>query len=341
VLEVRACAATDDLRGLVSGVPEMMGRMLAERRTVSEINRAVSAIADQVTNRLLEMGEEKLGPPPVPYLWLAAGSHGRQELTASSDQDNSIVLDESYRADVHAAYFKALSTFVCGGMDACGYALCPGEMMAMTDRWRQPLSVWKGYFREWIEEPEPKALMLASVFFDFRGVRGATHLFDDLQRFILETSRRNTIFLTYLAGNAMSRRPPLGVFGNFQLERKGEHQGTLNLKLNGVTPIVELARVHAVAHAIAAVNTFERLELLGAQRTLSRTGAAELAQALEFIGFLRTRHQVEMARGGHRTDNHARLTEFSPEERKSLKAAFRLVKAMQSAMAATYRHGYL
>ncbi|MEZ5590698.1 MAG: DUF294 nucleotidyltransferase-like domain-containing protein [Gammaproteobacteria bacterium] len=40
---------------------------------------------------------------------------------------------------------------------------CPGDVMAMNPEWRQPLGQWKRYFNRWIEQPEPKALMLSSV----------------------------------------------------------------------------------------------------------------------------------------------------------------------------------
>ena len=40
--------------------------------------------------------------------------------------------------------------------------------MATNPEWRQPLAQWKRYFDRWIEQPEPKALMLSCVFFDLR-----------------------------------------------------------------------------------------------------------------------------------------------------------------------------
>jgi CBS domain-containing protein len=40
------------------------------------VTRLITDIADTVTRRLLKLAEAKLGPPPVPYLWLACGSRG-------------------------------------------------------------------------------------------------------------------------------------------------------------------------------------------------------------------------------------------------------------------------
>lgn len=335
-------ATLEELKAAVTQVPEAMRRMLAEGRGPRAIGHAVSDLADCVTARLLEQAERQLGPPPVPYAWLAAGSQGRRELTAGSDQDNGLLLDDNFEeGGDHRAYFNALGAHVCHGLDACGYVHCPGEMMAMTERWCQPLSVWRAYFSEWIDEPEPKALMLSSVFFDFRTIAGSAPLFDRLRDFVLEKTGRNTIFLAYLARNAMSRTPPIGFFRNFVLARGGEHPGTMDLKIRGVTPIVEMSRVHALSAGIVPVNTFDRLEELGARGVVSPGGARELLEALDLIGSVRLRHQVRMASEGLRPDNHIRLEELSATERKQLRAAFVLVRTMQSAMEAKYRHGFL
>lgn len=334
-------ATLDELKAAVAQVPEAMRRMLAEGRGPRAIGHAVSDVADCVTNRLLAAAERELGPPPVPYAWLAAGSQGRRELTAGSDQDNGLLLDDAFEEDRHRGYFAALGAHVCNGLDACGYVYCPGEMMAMTERWCQPLSVWRAYFSEWIDQPEPKALMLSSVFFDFRTIGGCVALFDELHGFVLDKTRRNTIFLAYLARNAMSRTPPVGFFRNFVLARGGAHPGTLDLKIRGVTPIVEMSRVHALSAGIAPVNTFARLEELGARGVVSPSGAKDLLEALDLIGSIRLRHQVRMASEGLRPDNHIRLEELSSAERTRLRAAFLMVRTMQSAMEAKYRHGFL
>jgi CBS domain-containing protein len=136
------------------------------------IGQIVTAMTDALTVRLLQLAEAQLGPPPVPYAWVAAGSQARSEQTAKSDQDNCLVLDDRYDVDRDGPYFEALARQVCSGLDACGYVFCPGEMMAMTERWRQPLQRWLERFRHWIDQPEPAALMHTCVFFDMRPVHG-------------------------------------------------------------------------------------------------------------------------------------------------------------------------
>ena len=53
----------------------------------------ISSVCDAATVRLLALAEERFGTSPVPFVFLALGSHGRQEMTLASDQDNAI----SYR----------------------------------------------------------------------------------------------------------------------------------------------------------------------------------------------------------------------------------------------------
>ena len=136
------------------------------------VTRLITDIADTATRRLLALAELELGPPPVPYLWLACGSQGRQEQTGVSDQDNCLFLDDAVSDEDRTGYFAELAKFVTDGLDTCGYVYCPGEMMATNPRWCQPVRVWKGYFDGWIRKPDPEAQMLASVMFDLRPIGG-------------------------------------------------------------------------------------------------------------------------------------------------------------------------
>ncbi|MGQ9370500.1 putative nucleotidyltransferase substrate binding domain-containing protein [Azospirillum sp. ST 5-10] len=337
--KIHECATAADLRAVIGRVPDLVHEMADWGGSARGIGRVVTTLTDAVTVRLLRLAEESLGSPPVPYVWLAAGSQARQEQTALSDQDNCMILSDAYRPEEHGAYFGELSRRVCDGLDTCGYIHCPGGMMAMTDQWRQPLAAWREYFRRWIEEPEPRALMLSSVFFDLRPVHGEAALHEELAAGVLEKSRKNRIFQAYMARNALSHQPPLGFFRTFVLSSGGDRGHALDLKHTGVVPIVDLARVYALAAGVRAVNTFDRLAAAAAARTLSKEGALDLTDALEYIALTRLRHQAGMIREGRKADNFLRPEELSSFERNHLKSAFTLVKTMQASMAAAYQLG--
>ena len=343
-----AVALAGDIRKhtTVAGLAQLRPRIQALQRYLAEADTSahntgqiVTAITDALTVRLVQLAELQLGPAPVPYVWVAAGSQARSEQTAQSDQDNCLVMDDRYDAAAHGGWFSAFARFVCDGLDACGYIHCPGEMMAMTDQWRQPRARWAQYFREWVETPDGKALMLTCVFFDLRAIHGHRELLESLRRDVLQRTRGNSLFLAHMVGIALQHRPPLGLFGNLARIRGGEHAGTIDLKHTGVVPIVDLARLFALAGGAPAVNTQDRLEGAAASGEVSVQSARDLGEALEFIARIRIRHQARQIAAGQAPDNFLALQELSNFERSHLKEAFAVVQTVQGALGQRYRTG--
>ena len=299
----------------------------------------ITTITDAITARLIHLAEAELGPPPVDYVWVAAGSQARSEQTARSDQDNCLVLDDRYDEALHGAYFRAFTRFVCDGLDACGYVYCPGEMMAMTDKWRQPRARWAQYFHQWVDKPEPMALMLTCVFFDLRAIHGKVELLDSLRHEVLQRTKGNSLFLAHMVGNALKHRPPLGLFGTISRIRGGENAGTIDLKHSGIVPIVDLARVYALAGGVAAVNTHDRLEQVAQAGEVSQQSARDLRDALEFLSKLRIDHQARQMAQGQAPDNFLALEELSNFERSHLKEAFSVVQTLQGVVGQRYQTG--
>ena len=336
--QVRKAETVEELVAASRRLPELMVQLAGASATALHVGEAVSAITDAITERLLEMAEQEQGPPPVPYVWLAGGSQARREQSSHSDQDNALLIADDMRPE-HADYFTDLARFVTDGLDACGFYYCPGDAMASNPEWRQPVSTWRGYFDTWINRPEPKALMLASIFFDLRVVHGDRDLFTGLQRHVLEQTRKNRIFIAYMVANALHHRPPLGFFRTFVLVHDGKHDDTLDIKHRGVVPITDIARVYALSEGLEAVNTTERLEAAGRTNALSSEGCENLRDALEFIASLRIQHQADQIRRGLQTDNFMDPKRLSKLEREHLKDAFKVIQSIQETLANRYQAG--
>lgn len=313
-------------------IPQLLAQLVGTGNRHEVVTRLITDIADTVTRRLLAMAEERLGPPPAPYLWLACGSQGRQEQTGVSDQDNCLILSDAVR-DADTGYFEELANIVCDGLDACGYFYCPGDMMATAARWRQPLHVWRSYFEGWIAKPDPEAQMLASVMFDLRPIGGDDSLFADLQRDTLKAASKNSIFTAHMISNSLKHQPPLGLLRGLAKIRSGEHRNQLDLKLNGVVPIVDLGRVYTLQGQLKPVNTRARLEAAQAAGLLSATGGADLLDAYDLIATMRLEHQVAQVKAGNKPDNYLNPSDLSDFERSHLRDAFVVVKTMQSSAA--------
>jgi len=329
----------DGLMAISTRVKSLQQNLAAANASAYSTGHIVTAITDALTVRLIQMAEAQLGPAPVDYLWVAAGSQARNEQTAKSDQDNCLILEDGFDAAAHGDYFKAFSKFVCDGLAACGYVHCPGDMMAMTDTWRQPRKVWADYFRKWVEQPKPKSLMLTCVFFDLRGIHGNTTLLDSLHRDVLNHTQGNSLFLAHMVGNALKHRPPLGMFGSISLTKGGEHPNTIDLKHSGIVPIVDLARVYALAAGVSVANTHDRLEVSSQAGEVSAQSARDLRHALEFLCKLRIAHQARQTHAGQAPDNFLALEELSNFERSHLKDAFGVVQTLQGVLGQRYSGG--
>ncbi|MGE5338187.1 MAG: putative nucleotidyltransferase substrate binding domain-containing protein [Gemmatimonadota bacterium] len=332
----------DSIEGLqlaAARIGQLQRRLALADATAYATGHVITAMTDAITTRLLQLAEKQLGRAPVDFAWVAAGSQARCEQTAKSDQDNCLILDDSYDEAQHGDYFTALAGFVCGGLDACGYVYCPGEMMAKTDTWRQPQHRWQQYFRTWVGQPEPRALMLTCVFFDMRTVYGRAQLLDDLRRDVLARTRGNGIFLAHMVNNALDHRPPLSLFGRIATASRGAQRGTIDLKHSGIVPIVDLARVYALASGDPSVNTQDRLEAATRSAEVSEQSARDLIDALEYLAVTRIRHQARQIETGQPPDNFLAPKELSNFQRTQLKDAFAVVQTLQSVLSQRYLAG--
>lgn len=320
-----------ELAAVTARIPHLLMQLVGSHTAHEVVTRLITDVADTVTRRLIAMAEADLGPAPVPYLWLACGSQGRQEQTGVSDQDNCLMIDDAATA-TDMAYFAALARRVSAGLDACGYVYCPGDMMATNPKWCQPMRVWRDYFAGWIARPDPTAQMLASVMFDLRAIAGEPRLLAALQAETLDMAARNSIFVAHMVANSLKHVPPLGLIRGFATVRSGEHKNTIDLKHNGVVPVTDLGRVYALIGRDAAVNTRARLKAAEGAGIISPSGARDLIDAYDLIAATRLDHQARLVRAGSHPDNFLHPSDLSDFERSHLRDAFVVVRTMQSAV---------
>ncbi|WP_120635197.1 DUF294 nucleotidyltransferase-like domain-containing protein [Ruegeria sp. EL01] len=331
VRRIARAQSAEEMALVTADIPQLLVQLVAGGNRHEIVTRLITDIADTATRRLLTLAEHKLGSPPAPYLWLACGSQGRQEQTGVSDQDNCLMLDDSV-TDADMPYFQELARFVSNGLNTCGYFYCPGDMMATNPRWCQPVQVWRDYFRGWIAKPNPEAQMLASVMFDLRPIGGQFELFEDLQAHTLGAANANSIFVAHMISNSLKHTPPLGLLRGFATVRSGEHRNTLDLKHNGVVPVVDLARIYSLQGQLSEANTRARLKAAESTGVLSPSGARDLLDAYDLIAEARLEHQVRLVKSGEKPDNYLPPPDLSDFERSHLRDAFVVVKTMQSAV---------
>ena len=322
-------SSAQGLARLAPDVSAAFVRMVQEGANSQMVGSALSTIGRSFTRRLLEMAEAELGPPPVPYCFMVNGSMARNEQSIVTDQDNALILSDEFIPEQHDDYFYALAKIVSDGLDACGYTYCKGDVMATNTQWRQPLSVWKGYFQDWMANPTPERLLHSSIFFDLDSCYGEDLYVEALQDLIAETAPKSPLFLAAMARNALNRTPPLGFFRTFVMEQDGKHNNSINLKRRGTAPMVDLVRIHALACGSKAQNSFQRLNDISKTQLLATGMSDKLSYAFEFLCMSRIRHQMIDLQEDRLPDNNIEPENVADSERHTLKDAFQVLSNAQ------------
>ena len=321
--------SAQELAGMKQDVRDSYVRMIQEDANSRMVGTAMAAIGRSFKQKLLELAEQELGKPPVPYCFLALGSMSREEQLIVTDQDNGLILADPYQESEHGPYFERLAKFVCDGLDACGYTHCTGDIMATNPKWRKTLSQWKAQFANWIEQPTPEGLLNSNVFFDLDGVWGQTELAKQLNQFIVNKAQSAKVFLACMSRNALLRTPPLGFFKDFVMETDGSQTDVINMKRRGTAPLADLIRVHALAVGSHARNSFARLDDIEKAKILAPGQAHNIRDAMELIAMVRIRRQADMLHQGLEPNNNIDPKTLSDFERRTLKDAFQILSDAQ------------
>jgi CBS domain-containing protein len=297
---------------------------------------------DALTRRLLTLALDRRGGVDAEFAWLALGSQARREALPSSDVDSAIVWFESRAGgdEETRAHLLDLAREVTGGMRACGLRTDENGVSADAAPFVRSVESWQHVAQSWMADPtQEKALILASVIVDNRPVWGVHTGTPVADVFRLAASYPRLIRM--LARFALSHRPATRRFRGLMVDHGGEHPGTLDLKLGGLVPILDLARWGAMSAGVTSTTTPERLRAAAEAGTLAPADAHTLQDAFELINNLRLEHQVAEIRAGRRPDDHVDPETLSSLMRVQLRQALRAVALIQKRVAAdldTGRH---
>lgn len=338
---IHAVEVAEDVEGLKLAAREVRahGRdMLKEGVAPEHLTQIVSALNDRLVQRILLIEAPRHAISDVSWCWLALGSEGRQEQTLSTDQDNAIAFETPSRGSDEEARARLLpfGKAVNATLDACGFPLCTGKIMAGNSECCLPVRDWRERFSEWVRNPDPEALLKASIFFDFRPIAGAAALAEELRAWLRDLVKGDERFLKTLALNALESEAPLGFFGTLVTGGEGVDSGTIDLKAQGTRVITDAARIYALGSGVEATNTAARLR--GASEALGMVEAEveAIVEAFYHLLLLRLRGQIEGASGG-RAPNRVAPKKLNEFDRRILKESLRQARRLQQRLALDYR----
>lgn len=325
---IRAAQDVDTLRVVAQDIRRFARNLLAQGVAARQLTQLISHLNDVLTQRLLQLKAEAHDLDASKACWLAFGSEGRSEQTIATDQDNGLafVSDDPER---DRPRWLAFASEVNQALDACGYPLCKGGVMASNPGCCLSVQEWLEAFSDWMEHGAPEDLLKASIYFDFRPIWGETALVAPLHVLVSGEAARLPRFMRQMAENALRSRPPLNWLGAVEGERLNGEEG-VDLKLHGTAIFVDVARIHALAHGVVAASTRERFEHAGRILQVPAAESEGWIGAFEFLQMLRLRVQMEGEAGSSELrPNWIALGRLNDIDRRVLKESFRVARRLQ------------
>ena len=305
-------------------------QLLAQGVQARALTELISHLNDRLAARCYVLLARQRGLDPMRGCWLAFGSEGRGEQTIATDQDNALILPDDVTPQERAAAL-AFGRDVNEALDACGYPLCKGGIMAGEPGCCLTLREWRERFAGWIDHGAPQDLLNASIYFDFRALAGDAALAETLRTEVVEAARRTPRFLKQMALNAIAHSAPLNWLGGID----ADDQGTVDLKLQGTAIFVDAARLYALAHGVTATGTRERLEAAGERLGLATPEYLAWVGGFEFLQMLRLRVQLETPANAAQP-NRIGVAGLNDIDRRILKESFRVARALQQRLQLDY-----
>ncbi|MGV8863896.1 MAG: putative nucleotidyltransferase substrate binding domain-containing protein [Pseudomonas sp.] len=336
---IRTAPRIESLANLRGEIVQLVDRMLAHGASSTQITQIITLLNDHTVSRVIELTLAEKGDPGIAFTWLCFGSEGRREQTLLTDQDNGILFEA--RDAAHAAEIRGkllpLAQQINQSLAQCGFTLCKGNIMAGNPDLCLSRAEWSRRFSAFIREATPENLLASTIYFDLRVVWGDEQGADQLRHEILDQIADNRLFQRMMAENALRHQPPVGRFREFVLARKGGEKATLDLKVQGLTPFVDGARLLALSNGIEASNTLERFRQLVAKEVIEPLDGAAYEEAYHFIQQTRMQQHQMQSRQNQPYSNRVDPDILNHLDRRILRESLRQAQRLQSSLTLRYQ----
>jgi DNA polymerase-3 subunit epsilon/CBS domain-containing protein len=315
-------------------VPQAAAQLAAEGLNGAEVARIVSTELRALSRRavalaLHQMKEAGQGEPPAAWCFFLLGSAGRGESLLSADQDNALIHAGTDTDDV---WFDVLGQRVSEFLDEAGVPFCKGGVMAANAEWRGTVDDWRNRVGTWLQRARPEDILNVDIFFDLVPVAGNRELGHALHRDAVAEAAQRPAFLGLLAASVNSYTPQFTLFGRPLVE-----DGRIDLKRNGLLPLVGFGRALALKSGSTARATPERIRDILAAGRIGEGDANRLIETHEVLMGYVLRQQMADIRDGIPPSSRVALATLGRGERGDLRdrlhALDNIVSQIRSLMA--------
>lgn len=332
------------LRMLRNRMEALLLEFLEDREHMPWLMQVSGVLNRLMTARVLRLSEAEMAAegwkrPEERYTWLMMGSGGRDELLIRSAVYHALMYEDPPQAEAAGVegYFRELGRRASGGLRQCGFLESPQGILAREADWCQPVSRMMARYSRMITHPMESLVYNFRDAFDFRPVNHRCPLAIALREHINRELRGRPDFLRHMATDSLLNQPPRTLFQHYVIDEQGIQKEELEIKHHALLPLVDVARVLALA-AAEVTTTSTSLRFLAAADHLEGVTAEEstlfreAAAAFRFLAYARAR--VGLLNG---TDGVViRPVDLEVELRPLLKTSFRTILATLEALAKRY-----
>ena len=315
-----------DLAGLCQGAAQITRMIAVLHRSGSRVN-LIAQLVQQLNARLFERAWSLIAPAELVAnsCLFVMGSEGRGEQLLKTDQDNGLILRDGYAVpeDLDAIcqrFSAALKNF--------GYPECPGHIMVNNPQWCKSASEFGQMTRQWLLLPDADSLMNLAIFMDAHTVCGDVQLLDDVRRGLMTLATGSDAMLSRFAAAIDSFGSSYGWWN--RLLGLGEADQQLNLKKEGVFPLVHGVRSLALAHRVTQTSTTGRISALVADGKLDAAMGVDLTDSLHFFMGLKLKVGLAELDTGKAVTGSISVARLSSLDRDLLKDTLGVVKRFKT-----------
>ncbi|WP_342618907.1 DUF294 nucleotidyltransferase-like domain-containing protein [Rhodoferax sp. GW822-FHT02A01] len=315
-----------DLQGLSLAAAQITRMITLLHRSGSRVN-LIAKLVQQLNARLFERAWQLIAPPELVSnsCLFVMGSEGRGEQLLKTDQDNGLVLRDGYVAPDNLAalceqFSQALASF--------GYPPCPGNIMVSNADWRHTVADFSRLARQWLIMPDGDSLMKLAIFMDAHAVCGDAHLLDAVQEALSALATDNDAMLNRFASAIDAFGSGTGWWN--RLLGLGDGANHLNIKKEGIFPLVHGVRSLAMAQRVKETGTTARIAVLVSQEVLTAEMGADLTDSLHFFMGLKLKAGLAELDTGRPVTGAIQVDQLSSLDRDLLKDTLGVVKRFKS-----------
>ena len=199
--------------------------------------------------------------------------------------------------------------------------------MVNNPMWRKTAYEFGQMVQHWLLGAEPEGLMNLAIFIDAHAVCGDPDLLTQTQQVLHRLAIDNDAMLARFAAS-------IDAFGSSQgwwnrlLGLETDHG--MNLKKEGIFPLVHGVRSLAWAQRLSQTSTVARLDALVEQSVLTPSMAADLSQSLHFLMGLKLKAGLDEMALQKPVSGNVQVNQLSALERDLLKDALSVVKQFKA-----------